>query len=196
VLTLLLALVLLAIVAESAEAAMPTADELDGSVVARYRALRTYHDRGAVLGEGLLPRGYTGEFETFFVRGEGFKLVWTNRWRSAESDHSWSGIVWGSEQCLTSYLRGTPPEPCGPPGERLPHGPANASTPGIQTLLVPSYLLTGLPWRPPFRTVAPRNNVSVRLRRVAEERGPERHDAEAEGVHLLRRPAGTPVPRA
>jgi hypothetical protein len=160
-------------VGEPAEVGAPTAERLAEIVAARYQALRTYHDRGTVRGEGFPPPGYSGEFETHFVRGEGFKLAWANRWGATSSVHAASGIVWGPEHCLTSYVEGTTTETCASADQQLRYAPANTSPPGIQALLVPSYLLAGMQWPGPFRTLPPIERVALLSRRVATERWPD-----------------------
>jgi hypothetical protein len=170
-----LVLALSTAVGEPAEAGAPTAKQLAELVATRYRSLRTYHDRGTVRGEGFPPPGYSGEFETHFVRGEGFKLAWTNRWGVAGSVYAASGIVWGPEHCLTSYVEGTTTGTCAPADEQLRHVPVNTSPPGIQALLVPSYLLPGVQWPVPFRTLPAIERVAVHSRRVAAERWPDGH---------------------
>ncbi len=168
-----LVLVLSTAVGEPAEAGAPTAERLAELVAARYRTLRTYHDHGTVRGEGVPPPGYSGEFETHFVRGEGFKLAWTNHLGVAGSGYVASGIIWGPEHCLMSYVGGTTTDTCTPPDQQLRYAPVNTSPPGIPALLVPSYLLPGVRWPAPFRTLGPLERVSRISRRVAAERWPD-----------------------
>jgi hypothetical protein len=168
-----LVLALSAAVGEPAEAGLPGAERLAELVAARYRTLRTYHDRGTVRGEGFPPPGYSGDFETYFVRGEGFKLAWTNRWGVGGSVYAASGIVWGPEHCLLSYVEGTTTQTCAPPDQQLRYAPGSASPPGIQALLVPSYLLSGLQWPTAFRTLPAIERIVLRSRRVATEQWPD-----------------------
>lgn len=115
---------------------LPSARELADSVAARYGAMKTYRDQGVLQVDSRDP--VEQQFETFFSREHGFKMVVDETLRRRDQRRF---AVWGDQSCLAVYMAGRSGfrSPCRPP-DQFSWAGANA----LAQALVPGRLIPGL----------------------------------------------------